>query len=74
MDLHAKANNGDVTTGSLERWRMFSGFSSTSREERERISSVLEVPVGDAAVVEVVDGIEDRADDSDDAMQNSKPS
>ena len=72
--MHAKANNGDVTTGSLERWRMFSGFSSTSREERERISSVLEVPVGDAAVVEVVDGIEDRADDSDDAMQNSKPS
>ena len=74
IDLHAKANNGDVTTGSLERWRMFSGFSSTSREERERISSVLEVSVGDAAVVEVVDGIEDRADDSDDAMQNSKPS
>ena len=72
--MHAKANNGDVTTGSLERWRMSSGFSSTSREERERISSVLEVPVGDAAVVEVVDGIEDRADDSDDAMQNSKPS
>ena len=29
---------------------------------------------GDAAVVEVVDGIEDGADDSDDAMQNSKPS
>ena len=70
--MHAKANNGDVTTGSLERWRMFSGFSSTSREERERISSVLEVSVGDAAMVEVVDGIEDRADDSDDAMQNSK--
>jgi len=71
---NAKANNDDVTSGSLERWRMFSGSSSRSREERERKSSVLEVFVGDAAVVEVVDGIEDGADDSDDAMQTSKPS
>jgi len=42
--------------------------------ERESKSSVLEVSVDDAAVVEVVDGIEDGADNSDDAMQNSKPS
>jgi len=28
MDLHGKVNNDDVTSGSLERWRMFSGLSS----------------------------------------------
>ena len=37
-------------------------------------ASVLEVSVDDAAVVEVVDGIEDGADDSDGVVQNSKPS
>jgi len=37
----------------------------------QRKLNVLEVSVGDAVVEEVVDGIED---DSDEAMQNSKPS
>jgi len=38
---------------------------------QRKLKNVLEVSVGDAAVEEVVDGIED---DSDEAMQNSKPS
>jgi len=37
-------------------------------------AGVLEVSIDDAAVVEVVDGIEDGADDSDGVVQNSKPS
>jgi len=35
--------------------------------------SVLEVSIDDAALVEVVDGIEDGTDDSDGVVQNSKP-
>jgi len=64
-DSHAKIDDENVTVGVLGAVEHVFGSVTWVRKQRERKSSVLEVSVDDAVAVEVVDGIENGADDDD---------
>ena len=75
IDLHAKFDDDDVTNGVRwrGRWRSWVCQVGEGREMRERKANVREVSMDDA-MVEVVDGIKDWADDGDGVVQNSNSS
>jgi len=64
-DSHAKVDDDNVTVGVLGAVEdVFGSVTWVKKQrERERKSSVLEVPMDDVVAVEVVDGIENRVDD-----------
>ena len=64
-DSHAKVDDDNVTVGVLGAVEdVFGSVTWVKKQrEREKKSSVLEVPVNDAMAVEVVSSIENRADD-----------
>jgi len=61
-DSHAKIDDDNVTVGVLG--TVEDVFGSVTWVKKQTKSSVLEVSVDDPVAVEVVDGIENRADDN----------